>query len=133
MNDPHRPFVSYTYPNMLFRYYGVIEKVYPPRFSSDQQARDAFKDTDPSDQTLDEEQSHLVGSDLSIPIQDANTQDSPELYYYWVHILELEKDKGEKGRASKTIEKDTKVIGSVMECQCNTLRSGNYCQHKCFS
>lgn len=118
---------------MLFRYYGVIEKVYPPRFSSDQQARDAFKDTDPSDQTLDEEQSHLVGSDLSIPIQDANTQDSPELYYYWVHIRELEKDKGEKAKASKTIEKDTKVIGSVMECQCNTLRSGNFSQHECFS
>ncbi|XP_006454475.1 hypothetical protein AGABI2DRAFT_197646 [Agaricus bisporus var. bisporus H97] len=104
------------------KYYGLIEKVYPPRFSADQQARDAFKDTDLSERTLDEEQPHLYGGDLNIPIQEANTKDNPELYYYWVHILELEKDKGEKSKVAKTAtEKDTKVIGSVMECQCNTL------------
>ncbi|KXN89866.1 Imitation switch two complex protein 1 [Leucoagaricus sp. SymC.cos] len=102
-------------------YYGLIERVYPPRFSSDQQARDAFKDTDPSNGTLDEEEPHVVGGDLSISLADANEKDSPELYYYWIHILELEKDKGERGKAAKAAEKETKVIGSVMECQCGTL------------
>lgn len=118
-----------SYQSSLHRYYGLIEKVYPPRFSADQQARDAFKDSDLSEKTPDEEHLHSVGSDLNIPLQEANAQDNPELYYYWVQILELEKDKGEKSKASKTAtEKDTKVIGSVMECQCNTLRYAPWCR-----
>jgi hypothetical protein len=96
--------------------------VYPPRFSSDQQARDAFKDSDSSDKSFEEEQPHVVGGDLNIPLSDANEKDNPELYFYWIHILEPEKDKGEKGKAAKTAEKEPKIIGSVMECQCGTLR-----------
>lgn len=96
------------------KYYGLIMKVYPPRFNSDEQRRDAYED--PSLNRLDEE-THVLGADLNIPLAESNQKDDPELYYYWIYILEFEKEKGEKGKK----EIVPKVIGSTMECHCGIM------------
>jgi len=90
-------------------------KVYPPHFKSDEQRKDTYDD--PSLNHLDEE-THVVGSNLGIPLTDANQRDDPELYYYWIYILEFEKEKGEKGKK----EVMPQVIGSTMECHCRIMR-----------
>lgn len=132
--SPGRPFwyqVSYTTPTSLqsthkdYRYYARVEKVYPPKYSSDARARDAHKDS-PSSSTssLEDEAPHVLGGDLKILAKDAIAQDNPALYFYWVHILELEKDKSHdksKG-ASKSSDKDGKMVGSLMEVQCGMMR-----------
>jgi bromodomain adjacent to zinc finger domain protein 1A len=107
------------------RYYARVEKVYPPKYSSDARARDAHKDS-PSSSTssLEDDAPHILGGDLKIPTKDAIAQDNPALYFYWVHILELEKDKSHdksKG-ASKSSDKDGKMVGSLMEVQCGMMR-----------
>ncbi|KAF8634015.1 hypothetical protein AX15_001187 [Amanita polypyramis BW_CC] len=103
------------------KYYARVEKVYPPKYSSDEKARDAHKDPSSSSaSSLEDEALHIIGGDLKIPIKDANARDDPILYYYWVHILELEKDKSHSKdkTAAREAEKDAKLIGSVMEVQC---------------
>lgn len=107
------------------RYYARVEKVYPPKYCYDLKARDAHKDPSGSSSlSLDDEPPHVIGGDLRIPSQDAISRDDPELYYYWVHVLELEKDKShEKGKSSaKGSEKDGKMIGSLLEVQCGMMR-----------
>ncbi|GLB36320.1 putative williams-Beuren syndrome DDT (WSD), D-TOX E motif containing protein [Lyophyllum shimeji] len=106
------------------KYYARVEKVYPPKYSSDVHARDAHKDSPTSSKTtLDDEAPHVIGGDLKIPTKDANLQDNPALYFYWVHILELEKDKSheKKQGTSKSAEKDGKMVGSLMEVQCGMM------------
>jgi hypothetical protein len=107
------------------RYYARVEKVYPPKYSSDARARDAHKDS-PSSSTssLEDDVPHIIGGDLKIPTKDAITQDDPALYFYWVHILELEKDKShDKNKGvSKSLDKDGKMVGSLMEVQCGMMR-----------
>jgi hypothetical protein len=73
---------------------------------------------------LEDDAPHVIGGDLKIPTKDAIVQDNPALYFYWVHILELEKDKSHdksKG-ASKSSDKDGKMVGSLMEVQCGMMR-----------
>lgn len=106
------------------KYYARVEKVYPPKYCYDLKARDAHKDPSGSSSlSLDDEPPHVIGGDLRIPSQDAISRDDPELYYYWVHVLELEKDKShEKGKSSaKGSEKDGKMIGSLLEVQCGMM------------
>ncbi|KAF8640381.1 hypothetical protein AX17_000051 [Amanita inopinata Kibby_2008] len=103
------------------KYYARVEKVYPPKYSSDEKARDAHKDPSSSSaSSLEDEVPHVIGGDLKVPVKDANARDDPMLYYYWVHILELEKDKSHSKdkTAAREAEKDAKLIGSVMEVQC---------------
>ncbi|PFH54635.1 hypothetical protein AMATHDRAFT_134914 [Amanita thiersii Skay4041] len=103
------------------KYHALVEKVYPPKYSSDEKARDAHKDPSSSSaSSLEDEAPHVIGGDLKIPIKDANARDDPILYYYWVHIQELEKDKSHSKdkTAAREAEKDAKLIGSVMEVQC---------------
>lgn len=67
----------------------------------------------------------MIGGDLKIPAKDANAQDDPALYFYWVHILELEKDKShdkKQGGAAKPTDKDGTMVGSLMEVQCGMMR-----------
>lgn len=109
----------------MARYYARVEKVYPPKYSSDPQARDAHKDPSSSAaHSLDNETPHAMGGDLKISANQAILFDDPARYYYWVHILELEKDKShDKGKsAAKNIEKDGKMIGSLMEVQYGMMR-----------
>lgn len=115
------PIFGSDLPNMSSRYYARVEKVYPPKYSADVGARDAYKDSLSS--SLEDEQPHVIGGDLKIPNKDANIQDDPTLYFYWVHIIELEKDKGheKKQGGSKNAEKDS-AIGSLMEVQCGMMR-----------
>ncbi|KAG6879398.1 hypothetical protein C0992_003015 [Termitomyces sp. T32_za158] len=102
------------------KYYARVEKVYPPKYNADVGARDAYKDSLSS--SLEDEQPHVIGGDLKIPTTDANVQDNPALYFYWVHIIELEKDKGheKKQGGPKNAEKDS-AIGSLMEVQCGMM------------
>ena len=107
------------------RYYARVEKVYPPKYSSDEKARDAHKDPSSSSaSSLEDEALHIIGGDLKIPVKEANARDDPMLYYYWVHVLELEKDKSHSKdkTAAREAEKDAKLIGSVMEVQCAMMR-----------
>ncbi|KAM6498263.1 chromatin remodeling complex protein [Amanita muscaria] len=106
------------------KYYALVEKVYPPKYSSDEKARDAHKDPSSSSaSSLDDEVPHVIGGDLKIPIKDANARDDPMLYYYWVHLLELEKDKSHSKdkTAAREAEKDVRLLGSVMEVQCDMM------------
>ncbi|KAG6813076.1 hypothetical protein H0H92_014135 [Tricholoma furcatifolium] len=101
-----------------YTYYAKVERVYPPKYVGNVAARDAYKDaTEPI-----EDAPHVIGGDLKIPTKDANAQDNPAHYFYWVHILELEKDKSheKKQASSKTADKDL-TIGSLMEVQCGML------------
>ncbi|KAG6911832.1 hypothetical protein DXG01_000079 [Tephrocybe rancida] len=105
------------------KYYARVEKVYPPKYSADVGARDAYKEVPLSSTTsLDEDAPHVIGGDLKIPTKEANIQDNPALYFYWVHIIELEKDKSheKKQGGSKNAEKDN-AIGSLMEVQCGMM------------
>lgn len=108
------------------RYYARVEKVYPPKYSSDARARDAHKDSSSSStsSSLEDDAPHVIGGDLKIPTKDANVQDNPTLYFYWVHILELEKDKShDKNKsATRSTDKDGKMVGSLMEVQCGMMR-----------
>jgi len=118
----------YIYELLTFsrRYYARVEKVYPPKYSSDEKARDAHKDPSSSSaSSLEDEAPHVIGGDLKTPVKEANALDDPLLYYYWVHILELEKDKSHSKdkTAAREAEKDAKLIGSVMEVQCPMMRS----------
>lgn len=73
----------------------------------------------------DEEVPHDISGDLKIPAKDANAKDDPALYYYWVHVLELEKDKSHeksKSAAAKSAENEVQMIGSLMEVQCGVMR-----------
>ncbi|KAF8167934.1 chromatin remodeling complex protein [Crassisporium funariophilum] len=106
------------------KYYARVEKVYPPKYNSDRKARDAHMDpSSSSNLSLEDDPPHLIGGDLKVQSKDANTSDNPSLYYYWVYVLELEKDKShEKGKSSaKTIERDGKMVGSLLEVQCGMM------------
>lgn len=113
-----------------------MEKVYPPKYSGDAQARDAHKDPSSSAaHSLDNETPHATGGDLKITTDEATLYDNPFRYYYWVHILELEKDKShDKGKsATKNVEKGGEMIGSLMEVRCGIMRFVLYLNRKLFS
>jgi len=77
-----------------------------------------------SSSTLDDDPPHVIGGDLRIPIQQTLLNDNPTLYYYWVHLTELERDKShEKGKATtKITEGDKKLVGSLIEVHCGMMR-----------
>ncbi|TFK30606.1 hypothetical protein FA15DRAFT_662605 [Coprinopsis marcescibilis] len=99
------------------RYLARIDRVYPPKFS-DSKVRDSYKDMAPN--SLDSEELHPVGGDLKIPAEECNARDNPSGYYYWVYLLELEKDKShEKGKTkAQEAQKDGKLVGSLIEVKC---------------
>ncbi|KAJ7102222.1 chromatin remodeling complex protein [Mycena belliarum] len=109
------------------KYYARIDKVFPPKYSNDTSARDAFKPNIASSSASpveDEDPPHSLGGDLKEPVKDANARDDPNLYYYWVHIIELEKEKShdkQKSTAAKNAEKDGKMIDSLREVQCDMM------------
>lgn len=105
----------------MFRYYARVDKVYPPKYSTDQQARDAYKDSLNSPSVVDDEPHAIVG-DIKIPAKEANAKDDPNLYFYWVHILELEKDKGDKSKAASKSDHEITMVGSLMEVTCTMMR-----------
>jgi bromodomain adjacent to zinc finger domain protein 1A len=77
-----------------------------------------------SSSALDDEPPHVIGGDLNIPVKDALTKDNPDLYYYWVYLTELERDKShEKGKGTtKITDQDKRLVGSLIEVQCNMMR-----------
>ncbi|KAF8203049.1 chromatin remodeling complex protein [Pholiota molesta] len=103
-------------------YYARVEKVYPPKYNADPKARDAHMDAS-SSSALDDEPPHVIGGDLNIPVKDALTKDNPDLYYYWVYLTELERDKShEKGKGTtKITDQDKRLVGSLIEVQCNMM------------
>ncbi|KAF8898556.1 chromatin remodeling complex protein [Infundibulicybe gibba] len=105
------------------KYHALVKNVYPPKYSADPTARDAHKDeASSSASTLDEEAPHSIGGDLKVQAKDAIARDDPSLYYYWVHILELEKDKShDKKQSTKSADVDGKMIGSLMEVRCGMM------------
>ncbi|KAJ7786002.1 chromatin remodeling complex protein [Mycena metata] len=109
------------------KYYARVDKVFPPKYSNDTSARDAHKPNAASSSVSpieDEDPPHVLGGDLKEPAKDANARDDPKLYYYWVHILELEKEKShdkQKASAAKNAEKDGKMIDSLREVQCDMM------------
>ncbi|KAJ7666415.1 ATP-utilizing chromatin assembly and remodelling N-terminal-domain-containing protein [Mycena rosella] len=109
------------------KYYARIDKVFPPKYSNDTSARDAHKPNAASSSVSpieDEDPPHALGGDLKEPVKDANARDDPKLYYYWVHIIELEKEKShdkQKATAAKNAEKDGKMIDSLREVQCDMM------------
>ncbi|KAF8912833.1 ATP-utilizing chromatin assembly and remodelling N-terminal-domain-containing protein [Gymnopilus junonius] len=104
------------------KYYARVEKVYPPKYNADPKARDAHMDA-PSSSALDDDPPHVIGGDLKISAKEAYANDDPTLYYYWVHLIELERDKShEKGKSStKVTEQDKRLVGSLIEVQCGMM------------
>ncbi|PPQ71756.1 hypothetical protein CVT26_007597 [Gymnopilus dilepis] len=104
------------------KYYARVEKVYPPKYNADPKARDAHMNSS-SSSALDDDPPHVIGGDLSIPAKDAYAKDDPTLYYYWVHLTDLERDKShEKGKGStKVTEQDRRLVGSLIEVQCGMM------------
>ncbi|KAH9486764.1 Imitation switch two complex protein 1 [Psilocybe cubensis] len=104
------------------KYYARVEKVYPPKYNADAKARDAHMDA-PSSSTIDDEPPHVIGGDLKVPAKDAYAKDDPTLYYYWVHLTDLERDKShEKGKGSvKISDQDKRLVGSLIEVQCSMM------------
>lgn len=97
---------------------------------NDPEARDAHKDLAP-DVIAAEEAPHEIGGNLRIPAKDALTQDDPNLYFYWVHVTELERDKSRESKAmAAKAEKDMQMVGSLMEVQCGMLRFVRHAQGK---
>ncbi len=106
----------------ISRYYARVDKVYPPKYNADPKARDAHMDAS-SSSALDEDPPHVIGGDLKVPSKDAFANDNPTLYYYWVHLTELERDKShEKGKSSaKVTDQDKRLVGSLIEVQCGMM------------
>lgn len=109
-----------------YRYYGVVHTVYPPKYSTDVAARDANKpDVDGVEQgtsrPIDNEEPHQIYDDLKTPVKEVNARDDPFLYYYWVLLTELERDKSDKSKGSKPSD-GAEMIGSLMEVQCGRMR-----------
>ncbi|KAJ4489433.1 ATP-utilizing chromatin assembly and remodelling N-terminal-domain-containing protein [Lentinula edodes] len=108
-----------------YRYYGVVHTVYPPKYSTDVAARDANKpDVDGVEQgtsrPIDNEEPHQIYDDLKTPVKEVNARDDPFLYYYWVLLTELERDKSDKSKGSKPSD-GAEMIGSLMEVQCGRM------------
>lgn len=106
------------------RYHARVEKVYPPKYNADPKARDAHIDAS-SSSTLDVDPPHVIGGDLKIDSKEAYNNDNPTLYYYWVHIIDLEREKShEKGKSTaKVSDKDRRLVGSLIEVQSSIMRS----------
>lgn len=116
-------FVSYPL-NAIARYYAKVEKVYPPKYVNDPDARDAHKDLPFDDSPNGKDCPHVIGANLKIAVKDAVAQDDPNLYFYWVHVTELERDKSRESKAmAAKAEKDLQMVGSLMEVQCGMLKS----------
>jgi hypothetical protein len=117
---------AYAILNCVFtqRYYARVDKVYPPKYSFDEKARDAHKDASSSSYLSVNDPPHVIGGDLRIPTKEATAKDDPSMYFYWVHVTELEKDKShEKGKSSvKNNDKETNLVGSLIEVQCGIMR-----------
>ncbi|KAF7339722.1 Chromatin remodeling complex protein [Mycena sanguinolenta] len=108
------------------KYYARVDKVFPPKYSNDTSARDAHKPStngaSSSVLPLEEEAPpHVLTGDLKEPAKDANARDDPKLYYYWVHVLELEKDKAHDKQKANAADKDGKMIDSLREVQCDMM------------
>ena len=73
---------------------------------------------------LQDDPPHVVGGDLRIPTKEAIAKDDPSLYFYWVQVIELEKDKShERGKSSvKNNDKESNLVGSLIEVQCGIMR-----------
>src|SRR5438046_2857012 len=89
----------------------MVENVHSPRRTADRQKPEleasssttpaSVLSSAPSSSSSDEFPAHKIGGDLKIPTKDANAQDDPTGYLYWVCILELEKERShEKGKAA---------------------------------
>lgn len=118
------PYLPIQYiPETSIRYHARVDKVYPPKYNDDPKARDAHMDPTATS-TLDDDPPHVIGSDLKIPITESIARDDPALYYYWVYLTELERDKShEKGKStSKPTENDKKLVGSLIEVTCKKMR-----------
>ena len=69
------------------------------------------------------EEPHSFTSDLKISAKEFNAIDPPDKYYYWVTILEPEKDKShDKAKTTQEKAKEEEAIGSLMEVTCHLMR-----------
>ncbi|ESK98367.1 ddt domain protein [Moniliophthora roreri MCA 2997] len=99
------------------KYHAIVDRVYPPKYHHDSKARDQYLQEQEKDEVV-----HAIDGDLKIPIKDVVARDDPHMYYYWVQILEPEKDRNDKAKGGTTKQPETKddttVVGSLMEVQC---------------
>lgn len=106
------------------KYFARIEKVYPPRSTLDANEREDRLQTDMSSSSFTAEEGipHLIGGDLKTPIKAANAKDDPVKYFYWVSILEPERnsDKAKAAAAAKGPDPEAPVK-SLMEVQCGVM------------
>jgi hypothetical protein len=74
----------------------------------------------PSSSSLDDDPPHVIGGDLKISNEEAHVNDHPELYFYWVYLTELERDKSHEKAKTSMIDKP--LVGSLIEVSCKSMR-----------
>nr|GAT49763.1 predicted protein [Mycena chlorophos] len=106
------------------KYGARVEKVFTPKYNEDTAARDNYKPAMPGGKSVEfpdgEDAPHPISGDLKEPAKDANARDDPNLYFYWVHIIEFDRNKGESSKAAKDVE-NGKMIDSIREVQCDMM------------
>jgi bromodomain adjacent to zinc finger domain protein 1A len=66
---------------------------------------------------------HPIGGDLKIPAKETAAKDDPTRYYYWVEVLEPEKERShEKGKLAVKYSVKGELSGSFMEVRCGVMR-----------
>ncbi|KAJ7071546.1 ATP-utilizing chromatin assembly and remodelling N-terminal-domain-containing protein [Mycena amicta] len=107
------------------KYGARVEKVFTPKYNQDTTARDTYKPSTPGGKSSEfpegEDPPHAITGDLKEPAKDANARDDPKLYYYWVHILEFERGKGDSAKAAAKDSENGKMIDSIREVQCEMM------------
>ncbi|KAJ3753289.1 chromatin remodeling complex protein [Lentinula raphanica] len=69
---------------------------------------------------IDIEEPHQIYGDLKTPVKEVNARDDPFLYYYWVLLTDLERDKSDKNKSGKPSD-GSEMVGSLMEMQCGRM------------
>ncbi|KAF7306668.1 hypothetical protein MIND_00458400 [Mycena indigotica] len=106
------------------KYGARVEKVFTPKYNEDTAARDNYKPAMPGGKSGEfpegEDPPHTISGDLKESAKDANARDDPSLYYYWVHVLDFERSKGEGAKAARDSD-NLKMIDSIREVQCDMM------------
>lgn len=74
----------------------------------------------PSSSSVKLDPPHVIGGDLKISNEEAIANDNPALYYYWVFLTDVERDKSHE--KAKLTMNGKPLVGSLIEVRCKSMR-----------